>query len=288
MLAPVARYASGTVSTDLHLNGALGKNMMPLFPGLSGNGALQTSELELHDFPVLEKLVDVTKLQFLNDPALAPIKAAFRINEGRLFVQPFDVKVGGASMRVAGSNGLDQSIQYTLDLKVPRSLVGSGANQALASLTSRAGIDLQAAPEIPLAVQLGGTVTNPNVKVDMGSVTSSVAKGAEQAATQAVTQKASAEATKLVQEAEQRAAGIRQDAQALADKVKQEGYRQADSVQAKAGSNPLLQVGAKAAADRIRKETDDKAAKIVSEANQRADSLVSAARQQASKVGPEQ
>jgi len=84
-----------------------------------------------------------------------------------------------------------------------------------------------------------------------------------------------------VQDAEQRAAGIRKDAQALSDKVKTEGYRQADSLVAKAGGNPFVQAAAKPAADRLRKQTDDKAASIVSAANQRADSLVAAARRQA-------
>ncbi|HET7565694.1 MAG TPA: AsmA-like C-terminal region-containing protein, partial [Gemmatimonadaceae bacterium] len=287
MLAPIAKYATGTATTGVHLNGALGKNMIPLFPGLSGNGTLQTSPLALHDFPAMNKLVDVTKLQFLNNPTLDPIKAAFKIDGGRLTVQPFDVKVGGATMRVAGSNGLDQSLQYTLDLKVPRALLGSGANQALQRLASeagKAGIDLGTAPEIPLAIQIGGTVTSPTVTANVQNVASSAAKSAEQAATQAATQKASEEATRLVQEAEQKADGIRKDAQALADKVKQEGNRQADSVVAKAGNNPLMQVAAKTAADKLRKEADDKAAKIVSEANQRADSLVAAARAQAAKV----
>ena len=287
MLAPVAKYASGTVTTDLHLNGALGKDMMPLFAALDGKGVLQTSQLALHDFPAMNKIVDVTKLQFLNNPTLQALKASFEIRDGRLFVKPFDVKVGGVNMTVAGSNGLDQSLQYTLDLKVPRSLLGSGANQALAGLMSKAGkagLDLQAAPEIPLAIQLGGTVTSPSVTTNVGALPASVAKGVEQAATQAATQKASAEATRLVQEAEQKAAGIRKDAQALADKVKQEGYKQADSLQARAGSNPLLQAGAKVAADKLRKEADDKSATIVREANQRADSVVAAARAQASKI----
>ena len=92
---------------------------------------------------------------------------------------------------------------------MPRSLLGGGANQAIAGLVSKAGkagVDLSAAPEIPLGIQLGGTVTNPSVKADVGSLASSATKGAEQAVTQAVTQKVSAEATKLVQEAEQQAA----------------------------------------------------------------------------------
>lgn len=286
-LAPVARYAMGNVTTDLHLSGALGQNMMPLFPGLGGAGNVETSQLAIHDFPAMNKIVEVTKLQFLNNPTLQPLKAAFRIQDGRLFVKPFDVKVGGITMNVAGSNGLDQSLQYALDLRVPRSMMGSAANQALTGLVSRAGkagVDLQTAPEIPLAIQLGGTVTSPSVKVDVGSVATSVAKGAEQA----VTKKVSAEATRLVQEAEQRAAGIRQDARTFADKVKQEGYRRADSLTAKAGTNPLLQAAARPAADKIRQQADGKAAAIVREADQRADSVVAAARQQANKIGGEQ
>jgi hypothetical protein len=281
-LAPVAKYASGTVTTDAHLNGALGKNMMPLLPTLNGDGTLATSPIALHDFPVMQKIADATKLQFLKDPTLQPLKASFRIQDGRLIVKPFDVKVGGITMTVAGANGFDQSLQYTLGLRVPRSMLG-GANDAISGLVSKAGgagINLAAAPEIPLAIQIGGTVTNPSVKVDVSTVASSVTKGAEQA----VTTKVSAEATRLVQEAEQRAAVVRQDAQTLADKVKTEGYRQADSLVAKAGGNPLLQVAAKPAADKLRKQADDKAAGIVRAANERADSVVAAARQRAEKT----
>jgi hypothetical protein len=283
MLAPVARYAVGKFSTDLHLNGALGKNMLPLFPALSGKGSLQTSEVVLKDFPALEKVVDVTKLRFLDNPALDALRAAFQIRDGRLFVQPFDVKLGGTTMTVSGSNGFDQSLQYTLGLEVPRSMLGGEANQAIAGLVSKAGqagLDLSAAPRIPLAIQLGGTVTNPSVKADVGTLTSSVAKGAEQAVKQAVTQKVDTAAARLVAQAEQKAAALRQEAQTLSEKVKGEGYQQADALTAKA-TNPLLKAAAAPAADQLRKQADSKAADIVREANQRADSLVAQARRQA-------
>jgi hypothetical protein len=283
MLAPVAKYAVGKFSTDLHLNGALGKNMLPLFPALSGKGSLQTSEVVLKDFPALEKVVDVTKLRFLDNPALDALRAAFQIRDGRLFVQPFDVKLGGTTMTVSGSNGFDQSLQYTLGLEVPRSMLGGEANQAIAGLVSKAGqagLDLSAAPRIPLAIQLGGTVTNPSVKADVGTLTSSVAKGAEQAVKQAVTQKVDTAAARLVAQAEQKAAALRQEAQTLSEKVKGEGYQQADALTAKA-TNPLLKAAAAPAADQLRKQADSKAADIVREANQRADSLVAQARRQA-------
>jgi hypothetical protein len=283
MLAPVARYAVGQVTTDVRVNGALGKNMLPLFPGLSGDGSLQTSQLVIKDFPALEKVVDVTKLQFLDNPTMRALKAAFQIKDGRLFVQPFDVKLGETTMNVAGSNGLDQSLQYTLGLKVPRSMLGGAANGAISSLVSKAGgvgVNLAAAPQIGLGIQLGGTVTNPTVKVDVSSVASSVKEGVQKGLEQAATQKVDSAAARLVAEAEQKAAAIRQEAQALADKVKAEGARQADSLTARAGSNPLLQAAAKPAADQIRKESDKKATDIVGTASRRADSLVAAARRQ--------
>ena len=280
MLAPVAKYAVGTMSTDLRLNGALGKNMMPLFPGLTGGGTVQTTDMDLKDFPPLQKVVDVTKLRFLDNPGLNALRAAFQIHDGRLFVKPFDVKLGGSTVNVAGSNGLDQSLQYTLGLKVPRSMLGGGANEALAGLMSKAGqagINLSAAPEIPLGIQLGGTVTNPSVKADVGNVASSVTAGAQQAVKQAVTQKVDSAALRAVQEAEKQAAGIRQQGESLAASVKRTGYQQADSLTAKA-TNPLLKAAAGPAADQLRKQSDSKAAGIVSEANKRADSLVAAAK----------
>jgi hypothetical protein len=280
MFAPVAKYASGTVTTDINLSGALGKNMMPLFKALTGKGNFQSQNIALRNFPGMEKLVDVTKLSILNNPTMQAIKAGFQIKDGRLVTQPFTVKLAGTSMTVAGSNGIDQTMDYTLGLKLPKSLVG-GADQALAGLASKAGFNLGAASEVPLNIGLTGKITDPSVKVDLGSVSSTVASGAQQAVTQAVTQKVDSVALRAVAEAEKQAAAIRQQAESLAAQVKQTGYQQADSLMGRAGDNPLLQAGAKVAADKLRQETDTKASGIVSEAGRRADSLVAAARRQA-------
>ena len=257
---------------------------MPLFSSLTGGGTLQTSQLALHDFPAMERIVDATRLQILNNPTMRDLKAAFQIRDGRMNVKPFEVKVAGTTLTVAGSNGFDQSLQYTLGLRVPRSLLGSGANQAMSNVLAKAGaagIDLGSAAEIPLNIQLGGTVTSPTVNVDVASLASSMTKGVQQA----VTSKVSAEALQLIQRAEQEAAAVRGKAQSLADKLKLEGHQQADSLAAKAGTNPLRQTAAALAANQLRKQTDDKAASIVREAGAQADSLVASARRQAEQLG---
>jgi hypothetical protein len=294
MLAPVAKYARGNFSTDLKLSGALGKNMMPLFSSLAGQGNLQTSQLQINDFPPLEKVASLTKLNLLDDPALVAVRSKFDIRDGRLHVQPFTVGLGQTTMNVSGSNGIDQSLDYDLRLQVPRSLLGEQANQAIAGLVSKAagaGVNLQAAPTLALAIKLGGTVTNPAISADVGAGSAAQAAGeaVQDAAERKVAEvvdsaklRASAEAAKLVADAEKRAASIRAEAKTLSDKVKREGYLQADSLEGKA-QGPLAQAAAKLAADRLRKETDVKAAKIVSEADQRATSLVAEAKK---KSGP--
>ncbi len=289
-LAPVARYARGNFSADLKLNGVLGKDMMPLFDQLAGKGSLQTSQVRIQDFPALEKLAAATKLSLLDDPALRALRSQFDVRDGRLHVQPFDVGLGQTTMRVSGSNGIDQSLDYDLSLRVPRSLLGGEANQAIAGLVSRAGgagVNLQAAPEIALGVKLTGSVTDPAVRIEAGAAAGSVAK----AVTEAVEERAeavvdsaklrvAAEAQRLVQEAEQRAAGIRAEAQTLAERVKREGHLQADSLVARS-SGTLERLAAGAAADRLRKEADEKSAGIVREADARANSLVAEARKKA-------
>lgn len=282
MLAPVAKYATGQVTTDLHLAGGLSKTMMPLFQGLTGKGTLQTSKLLIQDFPPLQKAVDVTKLAFLNNPTLQSLKAAFAIRDGRLFMNPFDVRLGPVAATIGGSNGLDQSMDYDLNVKVPRALLGGGANQALSGLMAKAGkagIDLNAAPEIPLGIKLGGKLTSPSVSADVGSLTSSIAGSVQDAAKQAVTEKVDSAKAKLVAAAEQQAAGIRQQAESTAAKLKREAYLRADSLEAKA-STPIAKLAAKPAADQLRKQADKKAADLVSKANDQADSLVAKAKRE--------
>ena len=78
-------------------------------------------------------------------------------------------------MNVAGSNGLDQSLQYNLGLQVPRSDAWwrrQPGDRRPRVEGGAAGRQPRAAPEIPLGIQVGGSVTNPTVKADVGSLTS--------------------------------------------------------------------------------------------------------------------
>jgi cell division septum initiation protein DivIVA len=303
-LAPVARFARGDFTAKLDLSGALGSDMVPVFGGLDGKGSLLTSKLALEGFPAMQRLADALSLPQLANPTFDAIRSSIEIRDGRLHVQPFHVKVGQLGMAVSGSNGVDQSLDYKLGLAIPRSVLGGGADRAVRDLVAkagRAGLDLQAADSVEVAVGLTGTVADPSVKTDFGRLVSSTGQKLQEAAGAAVEQRvdaakeradsaaeearrrAQARADSILQDAQVRADTIRAAARKLADGVRAEGGRRADQLLAEA-RNPVARAAAKPVADRIRKEADDKAKGIVEEADKRADDLIAEARSRADAI----
>lgn len=304
-LAPVARYARGTFSADLDVSGALDRGMAPILDRLDGTGSLATSRVAIEGFPLLERLAQTLALERLSHPTIEALRSTIRIQDGRLHVDPFAVGVGGLAMSVAGSSGVDQSIDYTLGLTLPRSGIGDAIVGTLAQRASQLGVDLATADSIPLDVRVTGTVSEPAIGLSLGQATTSLRSAAAQAAEAAVErrvdeaeqrleaeraaarERARARADSIVAGAEQRAAAVRAEARELADRIRAEGNRRADEVLAAAG-NPIARAAAEPVAERIRQEADERATTLVREADERADALVAEARAQADAlVGPD-
>ena len=304
LLAPVARWAEGRFSADLGVRGALGADMMPVFDLLNGQGELATSRVALQDFPPLDRLSQMLKIRELADPTLEALRSTFEIRDGRLHLQPFDVRLGDIAVRVSGSNGIDRSIDYALRFDIPRELLGTEANQAIASLLGqgqRVGLDLQAGDVVELGVRLTGSVMDPSVSVDAGRTVTAAREAVQRAVREEVESRLedveqraeervdsararlAAEADELVREAEERAAAIRAEAQRLADRTRAEANQRADSLVARA-DGPAARAAARLAADRLRKEGDDAAARIIREADQRAEQIVAEARRRADQL----
>lgn len=300
-LAPMARWAQGTLSAHLRMGGTLGQDMMPAFDALTGRGSFETGQLVLQGAPVMARLADALSLEQVRNPTLDAVRSSFEIVDGRVHVRPFAVKMGRMDMTVAGSNGIDQSLKYDLALAVPRGELGAAADRTVAKLASqagRAGIDLSAGDVVELGAQVTGTVMSPSVRPNFSGVASSARETVQNAVRQGVEKqlstvtqqadsaaddarrRARAEADRVVGEAERKAATIRQEARTLAATVRREGNERAEALVARA-SNPAARIAAKAGADRIRREADEKAERLVREADARADGAVAQARKQA-------
>src|SRR5690606_29966187 len=114
-------------SADLDLTGAMDQEMTPLFDVLDGAGSLLTSRIAIEGFPLLDRLSQALRVSRLSNPTFDALRSSVRIEDGRLHVEPFEIGVAGFRMGVDGSSGIDQSLDYTLALAMPRGSLAEAA-----------------------------------------------------------------------------------------------------------------------------------------------------------------
>ena len=112
------------------------------------------------------------------------------IDNGRLSVKPFDAKVGDYKATIAGSTGIDGSIDYTLKMDVPAGKLGTQFNSLVSQYT---GGKTDPNSNIPLTIGIGRTYNDPSFNL--------VTAEQKEQVKDAVKSAAKEEGTKAVQEA---------------------------------------------------------------------------------------
>ncbi|HET7116522.1 MAG TPA: AsmA-like C-terminal region-containing protein [Hanamia sp.] len=184
-LMPVGKFISGAINSQLTMNGKLGSNMMPDLTTLTGKGDVLLLNGFLKKFAPLEKLAQTLSVADLNGFALKDIKTYFDFANGKVLVKPFDVKVKGIDMEIGGVHGLDQSINYVIGMKIPRSMLGSQGNALVNNLAQQAsakGIPVKLSDYINLNVKMEGSLTNPVIKTDLNETAGTLADEMKQQA----------------------------------------------------------------------------------------------------------
>lgn len=300
-LAPIAPYVQGQYSSVLNLRGTLGPDMAPDLEVLDGDGTVSTSNLAVEGFPVLVRLAETLRLEQLSHPTVRAVRSTLRVRGGRLIVDPFQTEVAGIETTISGSNGIDQSIDYTLGLRIPRSGLTDNVLADLASRMGPLGASLAATDPVRVAVRATGTVSGPALAVSLAETTESARAAAARAAEAAAAQRldearqrvdaereeararARAQADSIMAEARRQADVIRSEAARAAEVVRTEGNRAADEVLARA-SNALARAAAQPVADRLRREADERATTIEREADERATALLEEAQARADAI----
>ncbi|HEX8060005.1 MAG TPA: AsmA-like C-terminal region-containing protein, partial [Cyclobacteriaceae bacterium] len=133
--APVAGMMAGNFGTDFKLNGELGKDMMPKMGTVNGAGLIKVAQASLSQSKLVSGITSLTKLDNTDNVTLKDVLMSASITNGRLSVKPFDVKFGSYATNVAGSTGLDGTINYTLKMNVPAGKLGSQLQSYASQLT---------------------------------------------------------------------------------------------------------------------------------------------------------
>jgi len=297
-LAPAAKGIEGRMNLNLAFESLLGSDMMPLIQTIFGGGKLQTNEVTLVESKTYDTMKGVLKLSDNYSNTFRDINASFKIRDGRVYVNPFDTKVGNIKMNVSGDQGLDQTLNYLVKTEIPRADLGSSVNALIDNLSSQAaafGISYKPADVLKVNVKITGLFGKPIVMPDFGGSSGESSSGIKEVAKETVRetvdkavdtgkekarQEAEEQGNKLIEEAEIRAQQIRDEAAAGAKKIRQEAEVQTQKlIDGAASKGAIAKMAAQKGADAIRNEADKKANALVQEADEKTNRLVEEAKQ---------
>ncbi|MEP7127729.1 MAG: AsmA-like C-terminal region-containing protein [Chitinophagales bacterium] len=290
-MAPIAERCAGKVSSSFNVVGKLDQHMQPQLNSLTGGGTLKTGHVVLSNYEPLSKMADALKMPQYKQLALDNVNLSFKFKNGRVNVEPFETNLDGTKATIEGSNGFDQTIDYNVNLAIPKAKIGTQAtgvmDNLLASANKSVGTSYSMPDPINVKVNIGGTVTHPVIKTGMKDAAMSVAETVKEEVKAVVEEKidegkaaAKVQADKLIKDAEIKAKELHDAAVITSDKAKKEGYAQADKLVAQA-KDPISKAAAKVAADKLKKETDAQSAKIIKAADDEGKKLIAEAQKQA-------
>jgi hypothetical protein len=185
-MMPVGKYIAGKLTSKLSLTGKLGADMMPDLSTLTGNGSLFLIEGFLQKFAPLDKLATTLNVQQLQNISLKEVKNYIEFSNGKVMIKPFNLNVVGIQMEIGGSHGFDQSLDYVINLKLPRSKMGQKGNQLVDQLTAQVnskGIAVKTSDVVNLKVNMGGSIMNPEIRTNLKEAVSSMAADLKKQAT---------------------------------------------------------------------------------------------------------
>jgi uncharacterized protein involved in outer membrane biogenesis len=198
-LAPIAELMEGNFSTDFKLSGELKPNMMPDLTTISGSGILKILDASLKgaESNVISGITSLTKLsEESTNVTLRDVILSTQITDGRVLVQPFSINLGSNKAVVAGSHGLDGSLDYRVTLDIPPGLVESASSLVASAIGKEINVN---AKDLKLNLGIGGTYKEPNINI-LGANTGSTEEMAREALKSVVEE----EKEKLTSEAEKK------------------------------------------------------------------------------------
>lgn len=284
-LAPIGQYAKGIFSATLeNFNVALNDKMEPDLNTVKAFGVFKTNKVVVGGFPPFAKLGEALKIEQLKSMDIANLLVNYKLENGRVVVEPFDTKINAINTNISGSTGIDQTIDYKWKMDIPKSMFGGVANSALTGLLSQAnaaaGTNIQSGDKIKVTALFGGTVMKPTVKTSLKEDTKSAVTTVTTAALNAGIDKAAEEAKKILEDAKAKCDQMNAETAAAIEKNKADGYAAADKAVEEA-SNPIQKMAAKKAAELAKKKVDEKCQKMKEDGDAKCQKLMDDAKAKA-------
>ncbi len=296
-LVPAAAGLGGTVTVRMDFRSMLNGSMMPVLNTMSGSGELTSESVQILESKSFDRIKSVLKMNQSYTNIVKDIRATFIVNDGRIFVKPFNTKLGNIKLNVSGDQGIDRTINYLIRTEIPSAELGESAAALMGAFSTQLaalGLNLNPPEIIKINLKVGGTFTDPVITpVFAGSAGSqegvspvtAVTKAVTEEVTEKVSEAAREQADRIIKEAEEKADIIRKEAESSAGAIRKEAdIRGKKLVKDAEPRGAIALMAAKKAAEAINKEADKQSTRLVTEANAKADGIITEAKTRADEL----
>ncbi len=208
----------GDFGTKLNFSTTLGQDFKPDLKTLNLNGILNIAHLELSKFTTLESIQNQLNVNDKNKDVttLKNLLLNLTIKNGDLQIKPFNFKLGDVPVNIGGTTGLNSAINYTGKIQLPAKLLG-GNQKILNNLTANTpfkSIQVNETDKLDLAINIGGTVTNPQLKLNLKNL----GKSLKENITNTVKKEIEVQKNKIIEETETK---VNEEVKKQRDKIKE-------------------------------------------------------------------
>ena len=165
-IAPIAGVINGKLNSKIKLSGNLkDKEITPDLKSISGDifGQLLSTTVNSSNSTLLSALDDKLGFVDLKKLNLNDLKASLTFKDGKVNLNPFDIKYQDIKATIVGTHGFDQLINYNLKIDVPSKYLGSEINNLIGKLTPA---DAKKFETIPVNAIITGNFSKPQISTD--------------------------------------------------------------------------------------------------------------------------
>ncbi len=297
-LAPIAERISGTVSTDLEFTSFLDAGMMPVMNSIVAKGKLGSERITIEKSETFDMINGILKTDKFRDITMKDLAIEYSVRNGRVYIEPYQTMIGNTELVMKGDQGIDQTMNYEMNMKIPRSDLGGTAQNALNEITSLAasqGITIDPGETIDVKFLVTGTFKEPKIRPMFEEGIKNMTEEIKEQVQEIVEEKVEVIKEEIKEEVNREAEKILAEAQVKADALKleakhageelirmaeEEGQRRIKD----AGSNPLQKIAAETYAKTLKSEAEKNAKLLENEANKQADLIMKEAREEADRL----
>ena len=172
-IAPIAGVINGKLNSTINLSGKLTNDMTPDLKTITGDliGQLLSTTVNDKNSKLLSTLASNLSFIDLNKLNLNDLKAALTFSNGKVNIQPIDIKYQDIKVTVGGTHGFDQTMNYDLKFDVPAKYLGKEVNNLIAKLTPA---DANKLESIPINAIMTGSFSAPKFTTDLKTATTNL------------------------------------------------------------------------------------------------------------------